>query len=109
MNFLITVFENNDEHQAKEFAGATQTEALGKLEAWLRKNEPDVCLEMGEETDYGLMPVFALNYCESEGDWELREELSDTDIVDSGTFAEMLPLFLERARLNIEQLEEGDD
>lgn len=99
----LTIYQNNDKRQAKTFTARSRDTLLAKLDAWLTKNEPDVCVEFGEVGyDGDPEPAFCLNYCESTRDWEWRESVSAVDILDAGTFAEMKILFIDYAKHNIE-------
>lgn len=95
--FSLTVYQNNDSTQSKTFQARTKDALLAKLETWLDRTQPDVCVGFDADGE----PKFVLNYCESTRDWEWRESLNDIDVLDDGEFAAMKPNFIQQAQFNI--------
>jgi hypothetical protein len=93
----ITIYENNDPKQAKTFKGQNEITLLRKLEEYMLRNKPDVCLRF----QVGLDPVLSLSYCEAYKDFEIRAFIDD-DPECFDTYSEALTEFLKYAKDEIE-------
>ena len=89
--FEITVFENNDERQARTFRANTKLGVMSKLIRWATDGLKDFCIGFDADGD----PVYVLGYSESYKDFEFRETIGDVDADSFATYSDALDFVMD--------------